>query len=236
MATNIPPHNLAELCEGLVYLIDHPSATVQELMQYIKGPDFPTAGMILGTKGIRAAYETGRGQIVMQGQTNIEQIEGGKSAIVITELPYQVIKKRLIEKIAELVKTRKVEGISEIWDYSDRTGMRVVIELRRDAHPKKILNYLLKHTALRTTFGVIMLALVDGVPRVLNLRQMMQQFIDHRVVIVTRRTRCAAPASNSRRPWIARISWKGCESRWTSWTRSSASSASRRTPRWHAML
>jgi len=189
MATKIPPHNLTELCDGLIYLIDHPDASVEDLMGLVKGPDFPTAGLILGTRGIRAAYETGRGQIVMQAQTNIEQVEGGKSAIIITELPYQVNKANLIEKIADLVKQRKVDGITGLQDYSDRNGMRIEIEIRRDAHPKKILNYLLKHTALRTTFGVIMLALVENVPRVLNLRQMMQKYIDHRVDIVTRRTR-----------------------------------------------
>lgn len=189
MATNIPPHNLTELCNGLIYLIDNPSATLDDLMQHVKGPDFPTAGMILGVRGIRSAYETGRGQIIMQGQTNIEPIENGKSAIVITELPYQVNKANLIEKIADLAKTKKVDGITDIQDYSDRTGMRIVVELRRDAHPKKVLNYLFKHTALRKTFGVIMLALVDGVPRVLNLQQVMQHFVDHRVIIVTRRTR-----------------------------------------------
>lgn len=189
MATKIPPHNLTELCDGLTYLIDHPDATLDEIMQFIKGPDFPTSGLILGTNGIRAAYETGRGQIVMQAETNLEPIEGGKTAIVITELPYQVNKVALQEKIGQLARERKVDGIVGIYDYSDRHGIRVQIECRRDSHPRKILNYLLKHTDLRKTFGVINLALVDGVPRVLTLIQMMQHYIDHRVDIVERRTK-----------------------------------------------
>ncbi|MCE5199261.1 MAG: DNA gyrase subunit A [Armatimonadota bacterium] len=189
MATKIPPHNLTELCDGIMYLIDNPDASVDQLMQFIKGPDFPTAGLVLGTKGIRSAYETGRGQIIMQAQTNIEMIENGKSAIVITELPYQVNKKPLIDKIADLAKQKKIDGITDIYDYSDRTGIRIQIELRRDAHPRKVLNFLLKHTDLRKTFGVIMLALVDGAPRILTLRQVMQYYIDHRVDIIVRRTK-----------------------------------------------
>ena len=188
MASKIPPHNLRELCDGLIYLIDHPDATIADLMRFIKGPDFPTAGIVLGTRGIKAAYETGRGQIVVQAQTNIEPIEGGKNAIVITELPYQVWKKPLIEKIAQLHKERKVEGITDIFDYSDRHGIRIEIELRRDVQPKKVLNFLLKHTDLRKTFGVIMLVVVDGAPKILNLKQLMQQYIDHRTVVVVRRT------------------------------------------------
>lgn len=189
MATKIPPHNLTELCDGLVYLIDNPDTDIEGLMQFIKGPDFPTAGLILGTKGIRSAYETGRGQVIMQAETNIEVLEGGKSAIVVTELPYQCYKKPLIDKIAQLAKERKIDGITDIFDYSDRTGMRIQIELKRDAHPRKVLNYLLKHTDLRKTFGVIMLALVDGTPRVLTLKQVMQHYIDHRVDVVVRRTK-----------------------------------------------
>lgn len=189
MATKMPPHNLSELCDGLSYLIDHPDATVDELMRFIKGPDFPTAGLILGTKGIRSAYETGRGQIVMQAETTIEQLDNGKSAIVITEIPYQVNKANLQQKIAQLARERKVDGIVDVPDYSDRNGIRLQVELRRDAHPRKVLNYLLKHTELRKTFGVIMLALVDGVPRVLTLREVMQQYIDHRVEIIVRRTK-----------------------------------------------
>ncbi|HPP73843.1 MAG TPA: DNA topoisomerase 4 subunit A [Armatimonadota bacterium] len=189
MAANIPPHNLSELCDGATYLIDHPGASPSELMEYIKGPDFPTAGLILGTKGIRSAYETGSGSIVMQAQVQIEPMDNNRSAIVVTELPYQVNKKNLIEHIAGMVRAKKVDGISDINDFSDRTGMRIVIELKRDAHPKKVLNYLLKHSSLRQTFGVIMLSLVNGQPKILNLAQMLQQFIDHRFEIVTRRTR-----------------------------------------------
>jgi len=198
MATNIPPHNLREVVDATIYLIDHPEASVDDLMQFIKGPDFPTAGLILGTKGIRASYETGRGQITMQAQITIEPHESGKSQIVVTELPYQVNKKKLIEDIAELVKNKKVEGITALDDFSDRTGMRVVIELRKDAHPRRVLNYLLKHTQLRTNFGVIMLALVDGTPRVLNLRQIIQLYIDHRKEIIVRRTRFELEKAKSR--------------------------------------
>ncbi|MCX6345230.1 MAG: DNA gyrase subunit A [Armatimonadetes bacterium] len=189
MATKIPPHNLSELVDGFTHLVDNPDATVDDLMQHIKGPDFPTSGMILGTKGIKSAYETGRGQIIMQAQTNIEMMENGKSAIVVTELPYQVNKSVLIEKIAAMARDKKIDGITGIPDYSDRHGIRIQIELRRDAHPKKVLNYLYKHTDLRKTFGVIMLALVDNTPRVLTLKQMMQHYIDHRVEIVVRRTK-----------------------------------------------
>jgi len=189
MATKIPPHNLREVCDATIYLIDNPESTPADLMKYIQGPDFPTAGLILGTKGIKSAYETGRGQITMQAQTSIETLENGKSAIIITELPYQVNKARLIEQIADLVKNKRIDGITDINDFSDRTGMRVVIEMRRDAYPKKVLNYLLKHTALRQNYGVIMLALVDGTPRVLNLVQIISYYIEHRREIITRRTR-----------------------------------------------
>lgn len=189
MASKIPPHNLVELCDGLTHFIDNPDASVEDIMQFIKGPDFPTAGLVLGTKGIRSAYETGRGQVIIQAETNIEPIEGGKNAIVVTELPYQVWKKPLIEKIAMLSNQRKVDGITGIFDYSDRHGIRIQIELRRDAHPRKVLNFLLKHTELRKTFGVIMLTVVDGAPRILNLRQLMRHYVDHRVDVVERRTR-----------------------------------------------
>ena len=189
MATNIPPHNLREVANATVHLIDNPDATVEDLMQHIKGPDFPTAGMILGTKGIKSACETGRGQITMQGQVTIEPQENGKTQIVITELPFQVNKARLIEHIADLAKAKKIDGITGLDDYSDRTGMRIVVELRRDAHPRKVLNYLLKHTPLRSNFGVIMLALVDGTPRVLNIKQIIHYYIEHRKDIIVRRTR-----------------------------------------------
>lgn len=189
MATNLPPHNLREVIDATVHLIDNPEASIADLMKYVQGPDFPTAGMILGVNGIKQAYETGRGQVTMQGMTAIEPQENGKHHIVITELPFQVNKARLIEHIANLAKAKKIDGIADLNDYSDRTGMRIVIELKRDAHPKKVLNYLLKHTPLRTNFGVIMLALVEGTPRVLNLKQIVGFHIEHRRVIVTRRTR-----------------------------------------------
>jgi DNA gyrase subunit A len=189
MATNVPPHNLREVADAITYLIDHPQASVSDLMKYLPGPDFPTAGLILGTKGIREAYETGRGQVIMQAKTQIEPMDGGKQAIVITELPYQVNKAKLIEQIANLVKGKRVDGITAIDDFTDRTGMRVVIELRRDVNPHKVLNFLLKHTPMRLSFGVIMLALEDGVPRVLNLKQVLQNYINHRREVIVRRTR-----------------------------------------------
>ena len=201
MTTKVPPHNLREVCDAIMYQLDKPAGelpTAAELMKFIQGPDFPTAGMILGTKGIKEAYETGRGRVIMQAVVNIEPMDGGKSAIVISELPYQVNKTRLIENIADLHKQKKLDGITAINDFTNRHGMRVVIELRRDAHPRKILNYLLKHTALRTTFGVIMLALVDGAPRLLTLPQVIGHYIKHRRDIVTRRTRYELGRAKSR--------------------------------------
>ncbi len=189
MTTKVPPHNLREVCDACTLVLEHPDATLDEIMQVLPGPDFPTAGTILGTKGIREAYATGRGRIVMQANVHIEPIGGGRHAIVITEIPYQVNKKRLQEDIADLVKAKRVDGITAIQDFSNRQGMRVVIELRRDVHPRKILNYLLKHTQLRTTFGVIMLALVDNQPRLLNLKQAIEHYLNHRREIVVRRTR-----------------------------------------------
>jgi DNA gyrase subunit A len=189
MATKVPPHNLREVCDVCMHLLENPDATVADLMKFITGPDFPTAGLILGTRGIRDAYEKGRGHITVQANIQIEPIENGKHAIVITELPYQVNKKNLIQDIADLVKQKKVEGITDIQDYSNRHGIRVVIELRRDAYPRKVLNYLLKHTALRTTFGVIMLALVDNQPRLLTLPQVITHYLNHRREIIVRRTR-----------------------------------------------
>jgi len=191
LATNLPPHNLTEVCDAANYLLDHSEATVEQLMQFLPGPDFPTSGLILGSKGIRSAYETGRGSITMQAKTSIEPMDGGKNAIIVTELPYQVIKKKLIEDIAELVKEKKVDGITALNDFSDRNGMRVVIELRRDVIPQKVLNYLLKHTQLRLNFGVIMLSLVDGGrgPKTLSIKGLLQEYLDHRRIVITRRTR-----------------------------------------------
>ncbi|BDI28104.1 DNA gyrase subunit A [Capsulimonas corticalis] len=188
MATNIPPHNLREVIDALYHLIDNPDATSDELMTFIKGPDFPTHGLILGTKGIRQAYATGRGSVIMQARTTIEPIENGRNTIVITELPYQVIKQRLIEQIADLVKQKKIEGIVNLNDYTDKTGMKVVIELKREAYPKKVLNFLLKHTPMRSTFGVNMIALIEGQPQILSLPQVLSAFLKHRREVIVRRT------------------------------------------------
>jgi len=188
MATKIPPHNLREIIDAVIHQIDNPDCTLDDLMKFVKGPDFPTSGLILGTKGIRQAYETGRGSITMQAKTNIEEGEAGKSLLVITELPYQVNKARLIQQIAELHKQKKVDGILDINDYTDRHGMRVVITLRRDAYPKKVLNTLLKHTPMRSTFGVNMLALVTNQPRILTLKDALGHYITHRRDVIRRRT------------------------------------------------
>ncbi|GED61523.1 DNA gyrase subunit A [Brevibacillus formosus] len=188
MATNIPPHNLTEVIDGVIAMIDNPDITVQDLMKIIKGPDFPTAGEILGYSGIRRAYETGRGSIIMRAKTQIEEDGKGKPRIIVTEIPYQVNKARLVEKIAELVREKKIEGITDLRDESDRKGMRIVMELRRDVIPKVVLNNLFKHTQMQSTFGVNMLALVDSRPRVLNLRDMLYYYLEHQRVIIRRRT------------------------------------------------
>ena len=189
MATNIPPHNMGEVIDGTLMLIDNPDATVEELMQVIKGPDFPTAGLILGTEGIRQAYMTGRGVIKMRANAHIETMSNGKPRIIVTELPYQVNKARLVEKIAELVRNKEIEGITDLRDESDRNGMRVVVELRRDANANVILNQLYKHTQLQESFGTIMLALVDGKPKVLNLKEILHYYIKHQEDVITRRTK-----------------------------------------------
>ena len=193
MATNIPPHNAREVIEGAIALIDNPEITVSELMEYVKGPDFPTAATIVGINGIKQAYETGRGSILMKAVAGFEEIPGGngrqaRTAIVVTELPYQVNKAALIEKIAELVKEGRINGVSDLRDESDRDGMRIVIELKRDAKPEVVKNNLFKYTQMQTTFGVNMLALVGQQPRLLNLYEVLNEFIEHRVEIVTRRT------------------------------------------------
>ena len=188
MATNIPPHNLREVIDALVYLIDHPHCEDQEILKLISGPDFPTGGLIMGREGIRRAYRTGRGIIKIRAQTQIEHLENGKSRIVVTELPYQVNKAKTIEKIAELVRSKKIEGITDLRDESDRNGLRIVIELRRDANGQVVLNQLFKYTQLQQTFGIIMLALVKDKPKVLNLRQMLSHYLEHQKDVVTRRT------------------------------------------------
>ena len=189
MATNIPPHNMREVIDGTLMLIDNPDTTIDELMTVIKGPDFPTAGQILGQNGIREAYLTGRGVIKMRALAHIETQSNGKPRILVTELPYQVNKARLIEKIAELVREKAIDGITDLRDESDRNGMRIVIELRRDSNPNVILNQLYKHTQLQDSFGVIMLALVDGSPKVLNLKEVLHYYIKHQEDVITRRTK-----------------------------------------------
>ncbi len=189
MATNIPPHNIVEIACALKHLIDNPESEVRDLRKYVLGPDFPTAGFIYGREGLDECYETGRGRIVMRARVQVEERESsGKAQIVVTEIPFQVNKARLIEQIADGVRQRKITDISALRDETDRDGMRIVIELKRDANPKVVLNQLYKRTQMQTTFGVIMLALVDGVPRVLNLKEMLQQFADHRHEIITRRS------------------------------------------------
>lgn len=187
MATNIPPHNLRELCEGIMALLDDPEITVAGLMRYIQGPDFPTAGFICGCQGIREAYETGRGTIKMRARMEVEE-SGRRSHLIVTELPYQVNKARLLERIAELVKQKKIEGIQDIRDESDREGMRVVLTLRQGDEPKVIENQLYKHTPLESSFGVILLAVVDNKPEVLNLKEVLRKFLDFRRQVVIRRT------------------------------------------------
>ena len=189
MATNIPPHNLGETIDALVALIDDPDISVDELMQYIPGPDFPTGGIIMGKMGIASAYRTGRGRIVVRARTEIEQYAANRSRIIVTEIPYQVNKARLVERIAELVHEKKIEGIADLRDETDRNGMRIVIELKKDVNANVVLNLLYKHTALQDTFGAIMLALVDGEPKILTLKEMLSHYLEHQKQVVTRRTR-----------------------------------------------
>src|SRR5690554_6398241 len=189
MATNIPPHNLGEVIDAIIELIDNPDATMEDLMSHVKGPDFPTGGIIRGVEGIRDAYATGRGRVIMRAKCQIEAMANGKHRILVTELPYQVNKSRLIEKIADLVREKRVDGITDLRDESDKTGMRIVIELRRDANPNVVLNRLYKFSQLEDTFGVIMLALVDNEPKVLSLKETLNHYIDHQVDVIVRRTR-----------------------------------------------
>jgi DNA gyrase subunit A len=189
MATNLPPHNLTEVCNAILLRIDKPDCSLDEIMEVMPGPDFPTYGIIMGTKGIRSAYETGRGSIVMQAKTMIENGDSGKSVIVVTEIPYQVNKETLVKAIAQIARDRKFDGILNVQDYSDKRGMRIEIEVRRDVNPNQALNYLLKHSNLRTTFGAIMLGLVDMAPRTCPVIVLLDEYIRHRREVIERRTR-----------------------------------------------
>lgn len=198
MATNIPPHNLGEVIDGLTALTHNPEITIEELMQFIKAPDFPTGGIIYGFEGVRNAFQTGRGKVILRAKVKTEVLKSGKEQIIIEELPYMVNKANLIEKTADLVRDKKVDGISNIRDESDRDGMRVVIELKRDATPEVVLNNLYKQTQMQSTFGVIMLALVEGKPRVLNLKEALEVFLKHRNEVVVRRTQFDLTAAERR--------------------------------------
>ena len=189
MATSIPPHNLGETIDAAVHLIDNPECSIDELMEYIKGPDFPTSAIIMGKESIADAYRTGRGKVKVRSRAVIEELPKGRQQIVVTEIPYQVNKARLVERIAELVKEKKLEGISDLRDESNRNGMRIVIELKRDANANIVLNNLYKHSQMEDTFSIIMLALVNGVPKVLNLKEMLYYYVEHQKDVVTRRTK-----------------------------------------------
>src|SRR5579859_7067525 len=199
MATNIPPHNLIEVCDGINYLIDNPDATTEDLSRIVRGPDFPTGGIIQGREGIRNTHANGRGRIVVRARTRVEEVERGRMSIVVTELPYQVNKADLVKKIAELARDKKIEGISEIRDESDRKGMRILIELKRDANPTSILNSLYKYTAMQSTFNANMLTLVDSQPRTLTLKAFLQHYINHREIVITRRTRYELAKAEARK-------------------------------------
>src|SRR5579859_5222728 len=199
MATNIPPHNLLEVCDGIIHLIDNPDATTEDLSRIVRGPDFPTGGIIQRREGIRNTYANGRGRVVVRAQTKIEEFDRGRMSIVVTELPYQVNKADLVKKIAELARDKKIEGISEIRDESDRKGMRILIELKRDANPTSILNSLYKYTAMQSTFNANMLTLVDSQPRTLTLKAFLQHYINHREIVITRRTRYELAKAEARK-------------------------------------
>ena len=220
MATNIPPHNLGEAVEATCMLIDNPDATTDELMTVMPGPDFPTGAVIMGTDGIREAYETGRGSITVRAKAHVETTKTGRSRLVFTEIPYQVNKGALQEKIAQLVNEKRIEGVSDMRDESNQKGIRLVIELKKDIIPQVVLNNLYKFTQLQTTFGVNNLALVHGVPKCLSLREILQNYIEHQVEVSP-----VAPALTSRRPRPARTSLRATSWPSTTSTRSSTSSA-----------
>jgi DNA gyrase subunit A len=199
MATNIPPHNLVEVCNGIIHLIGNPDATTEDLSRIVRGPDFPTGGIIQGREGIRNTYANGRGRIVVRARTQIEEAERGRMSIIVTELPYQVNKAELVKKIAEMTRDKKIDGISDVRDESDRQGMRMVIELKRDANPERVLNMLYKYTALQSAFNTNMLALVDSQPRTLTLKAFLQHYIHHRETVITRRTRFELAKAEARK-------------------------------------
>jgi DNA gyrase subunit A len=199
MATNIPPHNLAEVCNGIMHLIDDPDATTEDLSRIVRGPDFPTGGIIHGREGIRNMFANGRGRILVRARTSIEESERGRMSIIVTELPYQVNKAELVKKIAELTRDKKIDGIAEVRDESDRQGMRVVIDLKRDSMPDSVLNALFKYTAMQSAFNANMLALVDYQPRILTLKAFLQHYVNHREIVITRRTRYELAKAEARR-------------------------------------
>lgn len=199
MATNIPPHNLVEVCNGISYLIDNPEATTEDLSRIIRAPDFPTGGIIHGREGIRNTYANGRGRVVVRARTHFEEAERGRVSIIVTELPYLVNKAELVKKIAEMARDKKLDGIAEVRDESDRQGMRMLIELKRDANPKSVLNALFKYTAMQSAFNTNMLALVDQQPRILTLKSFLQHYINHREVVITRRTRFELAKAEARK-------------------------------------
>ncbi len=199
MATNIPPHNLVEVCNAIMHLIDNPEATTEDLSRIVRGPDFPTGGIIHGREGIRNTYANGRGRIVVRARTHIEEAEHGRVSIIVTELPYQINKADLVKKIAEMARDKKIDGISEVRDESDRQGMRMFIELKRDASPESVLNSLYKYTAMQSAFNTNMLALVDQQPRILTLKAFLQHYINHREIVITRRTRFELAKAEARK-------------------------------------
>ena len=199
MATNIPPHNLVEVCNAIIHLIDNPEATTEDLSRIVRGPDFPTGGIIHGREGIRNTYANGRGRIVVRARTHIEEAEHGRVSIIVTELPYQINKADLVKKIAEMARDKKIDGISEVRDESDRQGMRMFIELKRDASPESVLNSLYKYTAMQSAFNTNMLALVDQQPRILTLKAFLQHYINHREIVITRRTRFELAKAEARK-------------------------------------
>jgi len=188
MATSLPPHNVREVCDALIHLTNHPEATVEDLMRIVKGPDFPTGGLICGRKGLVEGYRTGRGRVIVRGKLHTEQIRGGKTQIVVTEIPYQVLKTTIVERIADVVKAGKIADISDVQDHSDRTGMRIVVDLKKGAEPEVVANQLYKYTPLQSTFSIINIALVNRAPRTMTLREMMTSYLDHRREVIRRRT------------------------------------------------